>query len=83
MGRGRDAYNPGLAAAECQAVNAVHYGAPEELEGVGVGGQGEDADLGVACLGLQQEGPAGNRQIASRHLLGGGAQVLLHVKIVY
>lgn len=30
-------HHPGLAPAEGAAVNAVHYGAPKQLEGVGVG----------------------------------------------
>ena len=52
-------HHPGLSPPERGCVEAVHDRAPQQLEGVGVQGNGEDPDLGVGRLGLEQEWPAG------------------------
>jgi hypothetical protein len=48
--------DPALAPADALRVDGVDDGRPEELEGVGVRGEGEEADLGVRKAGAEEVG---------------------------
>lgn len=48
--------DPGLAATESGAPDGIDKGAPEELERVGVGGEGEDANLAVGHVVFEEKG---------------------------